>query len=594
MKKRVLAIILMVALAVSLMGTTQAATHTVVAGDSLSKLAEQYLGDRTKWSVIYEANKDKLSNPSLIYVGQELTIPGRDAEEPEVPAKPASSVAEAVAVQVVDKSTLPRVIVTTDLEVDDMNGILLTLMYSCDFDLAGIVWTAGQFHFTGDGEGTTLEEVVKEYEYGEENPYQWKCEATTAGGLVENAGQLTDFRPVDPDFLNRLITYSYAADYKYLIQNNPNYPTPEYLLSIAKTGNVAFEGDYRYETEGSQLIYDAIMDDDMRPLYIQHWGGINTTVRALQSIYEDYYGTEQWDEVLSKVVAKVRISGTGEDNCWSYSKMTEKFPGIVIGNGDFNGMRGFGNYFSAVLKGEGPMPFMGTTEDINQYYQGEWLTEAFKFNHGRVLGQFHLVNDGQVIYGEPLIYQYGLIDYVDWAAAGISGWGAASLSSFPRIDHDTYDWVCCQWGTSTFVDLGLRHDVANTSARDYTALLFEDLAARADWAICKPEDCNHAPIVRVATSDITASAGETVALNGTMSDPDGDRCTASWWLNAGLNTYANAEAELAVADADDLTTTFTVPADAVSGDSFVVTLEVCDNNTERPMTRFAQIVITVE
>lgn len=31
-------------------------------------------------------------------------------------------------VEVVDKSTLPRIIITTDLEVDDMNGVILSLM----------------------------------------------------------------------------------------------------------------------------------------------------------------------------------------------------------------------------------------------------------------------------------------------------------------------------------------------------------------------------------------------------------------------------------------------------------------------------------
>ena len=39
---------------------------------------------------------------------------------------------------------------------------------------------------------------------------------------------------------------------------------------------------------------------------------------------------------------------------------------------------------------------------------------------------------------------------------------------------------------------------------------------------------------------------------------------------------------------------FTVPEDAQAGDIFVVNLEVQDAGVERPMTRFAQVVITVE
>ena len=44
--------------------------------------------------------------------------------------------------------------------------------------------------------------------------------------------------------------------------------------------------------------------------------------------------------------------------------------------------------------------------------------------------------------------------------------------------------------------------------------------------------------------------------------------------------------------ADGTSAQFTVPADAVSGDTFVVNMEVQDD-AERPMTRFAQFVITV-
>ena len=58
-----------------------------------------------------------------------------------------------------DKSSLPRVIITTDMEVDDANGILLTLMYANEMDLAGLVSTGGMWHFNGDGEHT-LEEIT--------------------------------------------------------------------------------------------------------------------------------------------------------------------------------------------------------------------------------------------------------------------------------------------------------------------------------------------------------------------------------------------------------------------------------------------------
>jgi nucleoid-associated protein YgaU len=51
-------------------------SYTVVSGDSLSKIAKNHYGDAAKWHQIYEANKAIIgSNPDLIQVGQELTLP---------------------------------------------------------------------------------------------------------------------------------------------------------------------------------------------------------------------------------------------------------------------------------------------------------------------------------------------------------------------------------------------------------------------------------------------------------------------------------------------------------------------------------------
>jgi nucleoid-associated protein YgaU len=51
-------------------------TYTVVAGDTLSKIAKREYGDASKWHQIYEANKDTIKNPDLIYPGQTFKIPG--------------------------------------------------------------------------------------------------------------------------------------------------------------------------------------------------------------------------------------------------------------------------------------------------------------------------------------------------------------------------------------------------------------------------------------------------------------------------------------------------------------------------------------
>ena len=50
-------------------------TYIVVKGDSLSKIAKREYGDANKWRTIYEANKDLIKDPDLIYPGQELKVP---------------------------------------------------------------------------------------------------------------------------------------------------------------------------------------------------------------------------------------------------------------------------------------------------------------------------------------------------------------------------------------------------------------------------------------------------------------------------------------------------------------------------------------
>ena len=50
-------------------------TYTVKAGDSLSKIAKQYYGEASQYMRIFEANRDKLSDPNVIQPGQTLVIP---------------------------------------------------------------------------------------------------------------------------------------------------------------------------------------------------------------------------------------------------------------------------------------------------------------------------------------------------------------------------------------------------------------------------------------------------------------------------------------------------------------------------------------
>jgi nucleoid-associated protein YgaU len=56
-------------------GAAAGRTYTVQAGDTLSGIAKEHLGDASKYTKIFEANRDVLSDPDRIKPGQVLKIP---------------------------------------------------------------------------------------------------------------------------------------------------------------------------------------------------------------------------------------------------------------------------------------------------------------------------------------------------------------------------------------------------------------------------------------------------------------------------------------------------------------------------------------
>ena len=56
-------------------GAASGSTYTVKAGDTLSKIAKEHLGDGNAYMKIFEANKDQLTDPDKIKPGQVLKMP---------------------------------------------------------------------------------------------------------------------------------------------------------------------------------------------------------------------------------------------------------------------------------------------------------------------------------------------------------------------------------------------------------------------------------------------------------------------------------------------------------------------------------------
>lgn len=55
-------------------------TYTVKAGDTLSKISREFLGDANDYMRIFEVNKDQLKDPDKIQPGQVLKIPALEKQ----------------------------------------------------------------------------------------------------------------------------------------------------------------------------------------------------------------------------------------------------------------------------------------------------------------------------------------------------------------------------------------------------------------------------------------------------------------------------------------------------------------------------------
>lgn len=53
--------------------------YEVKKGDTLSRIAKRELGSYDRWREIYDANKDRIKDPNVLTVGQQLVVPGKSA-----------------------------------------------------------------------------------------------------------------------------------------------------------------------------------------------------------------------------------------------------------------------------------------------------------------------------------------------------------------------------------------------------------------------------------------------------------------------------------------------------------------------------------
>ncbi|MBC8870930.1 MAG: DUF1593 domain-containing protein [Planctomycetes bacterium] len=159
--------------------------------------------------------------------------------------------------------TFPRIIATTDGEIDDRCSMVRFLLYANEWDIEGIIHCSSKFHWKGDGRD------VKQHNWADE---VWLDEQIN---LYEEA-------------------------YPNLSQHDEGFPTADALRKLVYTGNVVNVGDMIQDTPGSDRIVEVLLDDEPGLVYLQVWGGTNTIARALWKIQHQH--PDQMEKVSNKAI----------------------------------------------------------------------------------------------------------------------------------------------------------------------------------------------------------------------------------------------------------------------------------------------------
>lgn len=407
----------------------------------------------------------------------------------------------------------PRVIATTDGEVDDRSTMIRFLLYSCDFDVAGIVQVNSKYQKNGHSDKKWIEAELDAYEQ-----------------VLPN-----------------------------LRKHNPDYPDASKLRSVMRVGNenakdlwVAPPDMETKNTAGAQLIIDTLLDNDPRPVHVLSWGGANTTASALWKLKTEY-PKEKFDYAVSRIRIYCIWYQDGGGG-WIQTNI----PGAYINEAyRWNKVWDYQSITNAPRNRPSANP-----PEIQSYMNYQWLSENVTNNHGP-LGALYpqtYVSEGDTPSFLNLINN-GLDAHLDYT---LGGWGGRSAHDDPAFPNHLTDKNLTDDGN------------ANKMFWRWIPAAQNDFAARLDWCVKDFKDANHPPVARVKGSlQRDVKAGDTVRLEATATDPDGNQLTYKWWQYANADSATNT---VTIANSDSLgKASFVVPNEP--GKQIQIILEVTDNGT---------------
>lgn len=497
--------------------------------------------------------------------------------------------------QLPNKETKPRIIITADPELDDNNSMIRFLMYASDVTIEGLIYTSSGYHWKGDGKGTKWYVPGREYaRFGLDT-----CPCTSWRWAK------------DEKFIDDIVD-AYAKSYTNLKLHNPEYPTPEYLKSKIRYGNVEFDGDISKNSPGSDLIKSVILDDKPGKLFITAWGGQSSIARALKSIQEAYENTTQWESLKKKISNKVVLLPSGDQDDMYAKYIKPNWPDI-----EYRQFMGGPNYgYGAQLRAKPEDSVLLTPP---------WMKENIS-DRGALGALYRVWGDGkQMVKGDIMDYfgfsgytneQLRTMGYAVWMPVQAKGsWlGEGDDFTFMNMlgngfrayENASYGgWGGRQITKQVVNPFAMSGDTSqqamvsalssmNKNASDYPNFFpaaQNDFAARLKWSVTpKYTDANHAPVVMIeGPLNVMAAAGETIKLNGKVADPDNNKVSLKWWQFM-VGTYTNA---VTIANENTAQAKITIPKDAVAGQTIHIIFEATDNGSPA-LTRYQRVIITIK
>lgn len=441
-----------------------------------------------------------------------------------------------------------RVIVLSDIsglaEPDDTQSFIRFLLYSNGFDIEGIIGTGSRYG-PSRGDIAYFETIIDAY------------------------GQVRD----------------------NLLLHADGYPTVEHLKSVLRHGQrgvVGMEGVGKGKnTPGSDLIIEALLSDDDRPLWITLWGATGTLAQALWDIkYNRGYNDMEIDRLISKIRV-YDIAGQDDAGGWIaktfpdifYIRSSVQFLGFAQGHipASQGGNQDVANdeWFQTSIMGYGPL---GKLFPPRKYmYEGD--SPAFLYLHRNGLSDPEHVYHG--------------------------GWGGrferdrvrnANKYSHTKVDESAYyDFYIFNDAIDNWHYQGLEYNDVFCALFRWREEYQNDFLARMRWTMLPFSEANHNPVA-VVDGDKSGSiitkhieAGKRLAVDASDSyDPDGDSLSFGWFYYREPGTY-NGDVQLL--NAESAKAYVTIPDDAAGSEIHII-LRVRDSGIPN-LFAYRRIVVHV-